>query len=319
MIVAVTGRWITGTVLDTDNISSRAEVILAEPAVVSAMGDFLGGELMSLYEDNTDVISSLPPALQEKGRIIEAALEAELKTQATTLVGSGAVQELLSQLITSFHSQMVAVIDDAGTTTEPVTLNLVPVATELMRGLQDKGLLPGDLEIPVIDPTLEPADQVAALSTALKVDLPDEMGSVEVFSAEEVAAESKELADARRAVSTVRTIAWGSLVLSLLLLVGIWFLSGSRRAGAILVGVVGCIAGIAGLVTSSIVPTLVTDSIEDVLAKEAVSVTITELGSGLRLTNVFLLVVGLLTIALGIWGSSLSARINSMRRRKAEA
>lgn len=315
LLVAVTGRWVTGTVLDTGAVSERAQVILAEPAVVSAMGDFLGAELMGIYEENFDFSSALPPALQEEGKVIEAALEAELKAQATSLVGSGAVQELLGQLVTGFHSQMVEVVDEGGTAAKAVTLNLVPVATELMKGLQDQGLLPGDLEIPVIDTALDPADQVAALSKALKIDLPEDMGSVEVFNAEEVAIESKELADARQAVSTVRTVAWVSLLVSFVLLVGIWFASGSRRTAGIIIGATMATSGSLGLVLSSRAPDLVADSIEDALAREALRVTVADLGSGLRATHAALAVVGVVVIASGIWGPALYARMGALRNR----
>lgn len=305
VVVAITGRWATGTLLDTGAVSAKADKILAEPAVVSAMGDFLGKELMSLYEDNLDITSSLPAGLQEQGKVIEEALRAELTDKATSLVGSGAVQETLSQLVTGFHSQMVGVLDDSPQQAPSgVTLNLVPVATELMKGLQESGLLPEKLSIPAIDGNLPPKEQVAALSAALEVDLPDEMGSVEVFSAEEVASRSEDVENARQAVSTVRTVSWATLVGSLLLFVAIYFLSGSRRAATVIMGAVIALSGLAGVVFSSRVPDLVADGIDDVLAKEAVRVSIDDLGSGLRTTNVVVAVVGVLAVAGGIWGRS---------------
>lgn len=314
-VVGLAGRWATGTLLDNSAISSTAATTLAEPAVVSAMGDFLGEELMSLYEENLDVSSKLPASLQDEGKVIKAALQEELKSQATTLVGSGAVQELLSRLIAGFHAQLVTALEkDADSAPSGVTLNLVPVATELMRGLQDKGLLPGDMEIPVIDLELPPAAQVSALSEALKIELPEELGSVEVFSAEELATDSKELSDARRAVSTVKLGSWLALGVSALLLVAIWFIVGSRRAALTLIGAVLLVSGLLGLVLSARVPGLVAGNIEDSLAQDALRVTISVLGSGLRTTNMVTSLLGALIIAGALWGPVLSGPIRSMRR-----
>lgn len=317
VVVAITGRWATGTLLDTTAVSKKADQILAEPAVVSAMGDFLGEELMSLYEENVDITSSLPPGLQEQGKVIEEALKAELTDKATTLVGSGAVQDTLSRLVTGFHSQMVGVLDDSATSMgSGVTLNLVPVATELMKGLQESGLLPEKFTIPEIDQNLPPKEQVAALSKALEVELPDEMGSVEVFSAEEVATRSDDLENARQAVSTIKTVAWATLAGSLVLFLGIYFVSGSRRAAAVVIGAVLFASGLAGAIFSSRVPDLVADGIDDVLAKEAVRVSINDLGSGLRTTNVVIFIVGLVVVAAGIWGQTL---VGAVRSRKTQA
>ena len=313
-IVAITGRWATGTLLDTNAVSERADTILAEPAVVSAMGDFLGSELMSLYEDNLDITESLPPDLQKKGKVIKAALEAELTEKATSLVGSGTVQETLSQLVTGFHAQMVGVLDDAPATQgSGVTLNLVPVATELMKGLQESGLLPEKLEIPEIDQNLPPKDQVAALSKALEIDLPDEMGSVEVFSADEIATQSEDLQNARNAVSTARTVSWATLAASLVMFVGVYFLAGSRRAAAVIIGAVLTLAGVAGVVFSSRVPDLVANGIDDALAKEAVRVSINDLGSGLRTSNIVVAILGLLVIVGGIWGPTVVGAVRSSK------
>ena len=315
VVVGIAGRWATGTLLDNSAVSSTTATILAEPAVVSAMGDFLGEELMSLYEENFDVSSKLPESLQDEGKVIKAALQEELKSQATTLVGSGAVQDLLSQLVTGFHSQLVSALEpDADAAPSGVTLNLVPVATELMRGLQDKGLLPGDMEIPVIDLELPPAAQVSALSEALKIELPEELGSVEVFSADEVATDSKELSDARRAVSTVKLVSWLALGVSAVLLVALWFIVGSRRAASIMIGAVLLAAGAVGLALAVRAPDLVASGIEDALAQEALRVTISDLGSGLRTSNVVTSLLGALIIAGALWGPAMSRRIRSARR-----
>lgn len=319
LVVAITGRWASGTLLDTSDVTKKTEQILAEPAVVSAMGDFLGEELMQIYDENVDIVESLPKELQEQGKVIEDALRKELTVKATSLVGSGMVQETLTQLVGGFHSQMVGVLeDDPQSAASAVTLNLVPVATELMKGLQDSGLLPDDLKIPEIDLTLAPEQQVDALSKALEIELPTEMGSVEVFSADDVAKRNDNVEDARKAVSTGQTVGWIALIASLVLIVCIWFLAGSRRAGSVIAGVTLAIAGIVGLVFARQIPGIVATNIDDDLAREAVRVSIQTLGSGLTTTNIVVTALGCVSIAAGTWGTSVIERVSARRGNRPE-
>ena len=320
VVIAVAGRWATGTLLDTPAVTNKTEQILAEPAVVSAMGDFLGKELMQIYEENLDITESLPDSLQEQGKVIEDALRAELTDKATSLVGSGVVQATLTQLVGGFHSQMVGVLDDKPTAVETaVTLNLVPVATELMKGLQESGLLPKELAIPEIDLALAPKEQVAALSKALEIELPDEMGSVEVFSADEIENRNENVENARQAVSIARTIGWVAIAASIVLIIAIWFLAGSRRSAAVVIGSTLVTAGIVGIAFAGQIPALVAENIDDVLAREAVRVSIQTLGSGLSTTNVAVVVIGVLAIAAGTLGPSILSRVASRSGSSAKA
>lgn len=312
MVTAVAGRWASSTLLDNGKFADQTKTIIAEPAVVSAMGKFIGEELMQIYEDNLDFSSSLPESLQDEGRVVEEALKAELTEQATALVGSGPVQSTISQLVSAFHSQLVDVLEDKPSVgSQAVSLNLVPVVTELMKGLQEKGLLPKDLAIPVIEASLPPAAQVAALSDALGMELPDEMGSVEVFSAEDVADVNEDLRNARDAVTALRLISWIALGGAFLLIVSMWFLTGSRRLAGIFIGTTAALAGSTGLVIAGRLPGLVADAIDDELASEAVRVAITVLEGGLRTTNIVLVVVGVLSIVTAVSGRRILARFSS--------
>ncbi|MFM9083128.1 MAG: hypothetical protein ACKOQ7_04430 [Actinomycetota bacterium] len=67
VVVGLAGRWATGTLLDNSAVSSTTATILAEPAVVSAMGDCLGEVLMSVSEENFAVSSKVPESLQDEG------------------------------------------------------------------------------------------------------------------------------------------------------------------------------------------------------------------------------------------------------------
>lgn len=312
LVTAVAGRWASSTLLDNGKFADKTKTIIAEPAVVSAMGKFIGEELMQIYEDNLDFSSSLPESLQDEGKIIEEALKAELTEQATSLVGSGPVQSTISELVTVFHAQMVDVLEDKQST-EPqaVSLNLVPVVTELMNGLRENGLLPKDLTIPVIEPSLPPAAQVAALSDALGMELPAEMGSVEVFSAEDVANVNDDLRNARDAVTALRLISWIALGGALVLILSMWYLTGSRRLAGIFIGATVTLAGTMGLVIGGRLPGLVADAIDDEVASEAVRSAITVLEGGLRTTNIVLLVVGALSMVAAVSGRRVLGRFSS--------
>ena len=124
-----------------------------------------------------------------------------------------------------------------------VTLNLIPIVERGFDSLQDAGLLTR-VNLPDIDTTAPPAEQISQLEDAIGRSLPDDFGQVVVYESEQIAKAQAAIARAQQALVLFRQTVIVILVLTVLSLVASVLLANRRRRALVTVslGVVAAMA-----------------------------------------------------------------------------
>jgi hypothetical protein len=189
---AVPGAWARRTVFNTDRYVALTSAIVAQPEV----HDWLATRVTDAAFSALDVETRLSAALSDvraqlaflAGPITQAVRD-QVHDRVEAVLGSAAFQRLWAEANTFAHAQIVAMLNgDSDTVSiqgDTVTLNVLPIVNEALRGLTGLAseLVGRPVDLPVIEPDTVPTDALPRIESALGVDLPDDLGAIEVFDA----------------------------------------------------------------------------------------------------------------------------------------
>lgn len=312
------GIWAQRAFLDDSNFRESADLILKEPAVVASIGSYVTDETLKVLEVQDALGGLLPSQLEDVAPILAGALRGVVQQQVEKVIETDPVRNTMVSLAATSHEQFLNLLEkddlsvgSVGVSEGSVTLNLVPVVTTVLQGLQDDELLPKALKIPDIDPSLSTDEQVAALSDALGVKLPAELGQVVLYESDAVANADSTVSNAQRALrifnGALPVLIGATIVLCVLVVLA----ASNKKRGIRNLSVAAMVAFALGLVglnrAVAAVPELI-DNADDALATKAIMSVLTD--SLFRMSWTLLIV----SLLLAIWAVAGSAVTSNARR-----
>jgi hypothetical protein len=192
---AVPGAWTRRTVFDTDRYVELTSEIAAEPAVQARLAVRITDATFTALDVEARLASVLADVREElaflAGPITEAVRE-RVQMRVEQLLASDAFQQLWAEANRVAHTQILAVLNGDTDTVQiegdTVVLNTLPIVNEALKGLAGLAseLAGRDVQFPEITAETVPSEAVTRLESALGVDLPDDLGAIEVYDADEV-------------------------------------------------------------------------------------------------------------------------------------
>ena len=314
ILLSSLGIWAQRAFLDESNFRESADVILNEPAVVSSIGAYVTDETLKVLDVKDALGGLLPSQLVGVAPVLEGALREVVQQQVEKVISTEPVQKTMVSLVAMSHDQFLNLLEkddlsvgSIGVTEGSVTLNLVPVVTTVLQGLQDEKLLPKTLNIPDIDSSLSTEEQVAALSDALGVKLPAELGQVVLYESDAVATADSTVSNAQRALRIfyggLKILIGVTLVLCLLVVLA----ASNRRRGLRNLAVAAVVAFSLGLVGMNRAVAAVPELIDDADAALATKSIMSVLTDSLFRMSWTLLVVSFILAIWAIVGEPLTS------------
>jgi hypothetical protein len=191
----VGGTWARRTVLNTDRYVATVGPLASDPAVQ----DYLARTVTDQVFQALDVQGHLESVLDENaprlaflaGPITDS-VHGFVQEQVDEVFASPAFARLWVEANRVVHEHALAVLNGdsqtVGIVGGKVELNLLPLINEVLKGVTEVAseLIGRPLTIPSITAQTVPPEAIAALETALGVDLPDTFGTIVVYDSQEL-------------------------------------------------------------------------------------------------------------------------------------
>lgn len=207
------GYWAARTALDNDVFVTRVGPLASDPAVQTALADWLTQEVLTLVDVEGYLKQSLPPPADLLAKPLSAAVEDFVNKAVRGVLASDQFAELWQRVTGDAHRAFVLAAsgNDSNVSTDDqgrVVVNLIPVIGEVFESLTGASpdlvsRVTGTLENLASDP---PAQAIEALENATGITLPKDFGVVVI--------------DDGGALETVRTIVEATRVAVVALIVG---------------------------------------------------------------------------------------------------
>jgi hypothetical protein len=221
--VTIVATWAHRTVVNTDAYVAMVGPIAANPAVQAAVSREVTNEIYAALNPQQVIVSSLPP-------------------KAASLAGSRFAQ-LWVAANRFAHGQLISALNGDSkalqTTNGHVVLNLVPLLSQALKGVQDQapGLFGKKITLPAISATTNPAASCQKIAAAIGRPVPPTCGQIPLFPA-------SSLTSAQRGFRAVNGIVLVLLIITPLVFLGALWASTRRRRTLLQLA----IAGMLGLI-----------------------------------------------------------------------
>lgn len=323
VLASVVAVWAHQTIFDTDNFMETIEPVLEDPAVTTALGNFVTEEVTEALDlesrlqepladldaflaaavlgliDNdrlTDLLEGMDrPSLEALAAPIADRFNERIADTVDDVMTSSQVQELIPRLIRRAHEATVALLrgdlvelPNVSVAEGEVRLNLLPVvATVLQRIVGELRELLPNIQLPTaISSNVDEALRQYRESLGDRV--PDDFGQVAVMSEDR-------LSELQGATERADRWVWGIVLLSVVLVVLALVVSPTRRRTAIQIALGVVVALLLGFAVVRRVEAAVLDEIANPATAATASSVVRHLLSGLRAGVRALLILGVLT------------------------
>jgi hypothetical protein len=321
LLVAVIGVWAKRTVLDTNRFGGIVSDVVAEPEVTDAVAVRVADEVTTLLQDGGQIQQLLPDQLQRIEPVIIGALSGFVEEQTAKLLATDEVQNLLVGAAETAHRAALRILegdgllDGGGLTVEDgtVTLNLVPIVQRVLLLLQDRGVIPADVELPAVGAEVTVPEQVQRIGTALGVELDDDFGQITVYESDRLSDAQATVAEAQRALAIFQRGVVLLVIVALVLIALALIVSPNRWRTLAQLGIGAALVMVLAFVIVNRVVENVPASIEAPGAQAATATLLESATAGLRRG---LALIGLLGVAAAIVGY-VFGRSDSARRLRA--
>ena len=217
--------WAHQTLLVTDRFVAVTSRVVAEPQVQVLVADRLASEIMTAADVQGRVAAVLPANQAFLAVPLANAVEGVLDKRLTEFFATERAQSAFEAAIRFSHQHIVTLlrndsdfVEVNGTT---ATIDLLPIAVEGLRVLQEEGILPATIVLPdVTDPAGRDA-AIANLESRLGRDLPDDFALIPIANADR-------LASAQAAVHAFDIVTIVLVILAIVFVVATILLSGRR-------------------------------------------------------------------------------------------
>lgn len=318
LVLSALTVWANSVLFDTDTVASAAGDAVSDPEAIAA----LSAEVTDQVFISLDVASRLRDRLASVGGFDSSGAVVSIgSTAVSDLVNTGAhdvvesqlaaamakpiVRETVERALRAAHSALLEVLDGDR---DEVVLNAAPVAAIAIATLQQFDLFT-DVDVPTLTTDQDRATQLAELSGALGVALPDTFGTVVLYRNSAVDHASGYVQFGRNLVVLVRRASAAVIVLTVLSVVGAIVLARHRRRAMVVLALgTVVVAGLTRLLLARVIER-VPDIVSDHGIRLVVRTFLSSLTSGLATTLTLLVLV-----ALGAGVAGVSVGRGSARR-----
>ncbi len=287
--------WAHQVLLNSDRYAALVADVSDDPAVVAAVSAKVATGVVTAV----DVQGRLEQVLPGPAAIIAAPIADQIEQKLEEVVGNVLVSEQFQTVWVdanrALHEKVVAFLRGDTTVLQTrdgvVYLDVYPLIDAVLRQLQQIGIIPAESELP--DPTqfaLGTAGR-ALLERTLGVTLPDDFAAIPLF-------EAAGLQKAQGIVQAFDAITIGSVILTILLMLGAIFLARRRRRMVMAVGL-GAVAGLMLLgIGIRLAKEAVVSGFADPQGAAAVAAIFTAAITDLRGTLIWVAVVGIIVVVV---------------------
>ncbi len=287
--------WAHQVLLNSDRYATMVATVSSEPAVIDAVSSKVATGVVTAI----DVQGRLEQVLPGPAAIIAAPIVDQIEQTLETVVGNVLVspqfQTVWVDANRALHEKIVAFLRGDTTVLQTrdgvVYLDVYPLIDAVLRQLQQTGIIPADAELPDVTGFALGTAGRALLERTLGVTLPEDFAAIPLF-------EAAGLQKAQGIVQAFDIITIGSVVLTVLLLLGAILLAQRRRRMVMAVG----LGGVAGLMLLGIVVRLgrnyVVSNVADPQGAAAVGAIFTAAITDLRSMLIWVAIAGIVVVVV---------------------
>lgn len=296
LILSTVAVWAHQTLLVTDRFVAVTSRVVDEPAVQAAAARRLASEIVTAADVQGRIAGVLPSGQAFLAVPLTSAVEGVLDKQLTTVFASERAQTAFENAIRFAHARIVTLLrndsDFVSVNGTTATIDLLPIAVEGLRALQDQGILPASITLPDV---VDPADRdavIANLESRLGRDLPDDFALIPIANANRIAT-------AQAAVHAFDVVTVALIIITVLLYLATILLSGRRLRMVVLLAIGSVVALV---ITRLIVRAALQGAIASLAAGDVdtVQTMITDLVSDLASWSWILVIVGLIVAVVAV-------------------
>jgi hypothetical protein len=304
VLIASIAVWGRRTLFDTNRFTKVVASVLDDPAVTNAMAVKLTDSVFDAAQETGVVADNTPPQLQALIPVIRGALRGFVEEQVDSFLASDTGQQIMVRAVSRSHRAAMRVLageapgNGVNIENGAVVLNLVPAVNAVLGRVQERGLLT-DKNLPELDESQTPQEQISQLSDALGLDLKPTFGQVTVYQSDKVADAETYVSLAQKIAKQIKRLVVLLVLVAALLIAVTIVVAYDRRRAAIMLGIgVATAVVLAQIVERRLVeriPKLLTDAESRAAAESVISSFTHSLGN----VNVALFVAGILTALIG--------------------
>jgi hypothetical protein len=291
LLLSTVTLWVNNQFLNTDNWVALVGPLGQNPQVVNAISAYAANEVVSVLDVQQRAQEALPPRAQFLAAPLASVIhdytqKAVAKLMHTPQFGKVWVTTnrfVQSEVLAALRGQTKNVIVTNGT----VTLNLIPILSQVMQTLQQSlsGLIPANVHFPDVSQLQIPSQARARLSQALGIQLPADFGTITLFS-------SESLAQAQQLLRLFDLLTVLLPIITVLLLVATIWLSLDRRRSLVQLGIGIAITFLIACLVIGYLEGRVVDAIAHPTGRSIAGVVIPSALGGLVTATVLLLIAG---------------------------
>jgi hypothetical protein len=226
--VAVPATWGRRTALNTNRYVATVAPLAEDPAVQAALAERVTDSVFEALDVQPVIADALPDRASFLAGPLTNALRGFVSDQVAKVFATPAFQTFWVDANRFVHTQVMKILDGEGDTISvvdgKVLLNLLPLVNLALGEIQALAtdLVGRSVTLPTITVDELPSQAIAALESALGRDLPDRLGQIPVYDAQELGAVQDGVRMFVRGILLV-------LVLLLVCLVGAIWVSPTKR------------------------------------------------------------------------------------------
>jgi hypothetical protein len=285
--------WAHQVLLNTDRYAAMVATVSGDPAVI----DLISSRVATGVVTAVDVQGRLEQVLPGGAAIIAAPIADQIEQKLEEVVGNVLVSPQFQTVWVDanrlLHEKVVAFLRGDTTVLQTrdgvVYLDVYPLIDAVLRQLQTIGIIPADAELPDASSIALGGTGRALLERTLGVTLPEDFAAIPLF-------EAAGLQKAQGIVQAFDAITIGSVILTILLMLGAIFLARRRRRMVMAVGL-GAVAALMLLgIGIRLAREAVVSGFADPQGAAAVGAIFTAAITDLRGTLIWVAVVGIIVV-----------------------
>jgi hypothetical protein len=317
LLLSAVAVWSKRTLLDTNRFGGIVEDVVADPEVANAVATRVSDEATQLLVDSGRIQSLLPSQLDRLEPVIIGALGSFVEEQTARLLETEEVQQLFVRAAERAHSAALrllegdGLLDSSALTVQDgtVTLNLIPIVQQTLLRLQERGVIPADVDLPEVGEEVTVPEQVASLASSLGVQLDDDFGQITVYHSDRLADAQTTVAEAQRALAIFQRAVVLIVIVALVLIALALIVSTNRWRTLAQLG----IGAVLVMVLAFVIVNRVVDNVPQAIgapgARAATATLLESATAGLRRGLALIAVLGIAAAIVGyVFGRSTSAR-----------
>lgn len=298
LIATVLTVWAQAVAFNSDRFADSFRRALEQPEVIDSMSLVLADELMVALDADTFIDDVLPSQLDFLQPILSNGARALTARAADAVLSDPRTQDLLVSIAREGHAGVMRIlsgdvaIPGVSVEDDTVSVNLLPLFVRALEAVQGLGLFT-DVAVPQLPAGGDPAEDIAAVESALGRDLPDDFGQLVVYRGQAVSEAGTIIERAQETFRLVKIGSWLIYIATAVAFAGSLILARRRVRAGVLLG----LGAAAALFVGRVVVLQAIDELPKVVANPgaivAIGTTAEDLAGGLIAGMTLLAIAGL--------------------------